>query len=216
VAVELSTESRGIEMADERYTMIGQTRLLLSGVVLPVALLAAACSSNAAPPHPSAESPRSPVGIEAPTETSSPGGRVTMADAKRCPVTLPTRFSPPPGVSADELFGSDDSYGNGRLWVGGLWPRGVIVARPDFIDQDGSVGMKFGWWRQVSGYLRITGRRLDAPAPPLRADVPAGYGRTGFQASGVYFPDQGCWEVTGKVGGTALTFVTFVIKQSTR
>jgi hypothetical protein len=131
-------------------------------------------------------------------------------------VTLPLPFSPPPGVSPDDLFGSDSSYGNGRLWVGGLWPKGVIVATPNFIDQDGSVGMKFGWWRQVSGYLRITGRRLDAPAPPLRADVSAGYGRTGFQASGVSFPTEGCWEVTGKVRQTTLTFVTFVIKQTAR
>lgn len=62
----------------------------------------------------------------------------------------------------------------------------------------------------------VTGRRLDAPAPPLRADVPAGYGRTGFQASGVSFRTEGCWEVTGKVRQTTLTFVTFVIKQTAR
>jgi hypothetical protein len=37
----------------------------------------------------------------------------------------------------------------------------------------------------------------------------------GFQASGVYFPTEGCWEVTGKVGTTSLTFVTVVIKQAT-
>jgi hypothetical protein len=202
------------EKADERHTMIGEARVLFIGAHLSAALLAAACSSDAARPHPSVESPTSSAGVVTPTETSNPG--VTMADAKRCPVTPPTPFSPPSGVSQDDLFGADDSYGNGRLWVGGLWPKGVIVATPDFIDQDGSVGMKFGWWRQVSGYLRVTGRRLDAPAPPLRADVPAGYGRTGFQASGVYFPDEGCWEVTGKVGRTTLTFVTFVIKQSAR
>src|SRR5262245_53995898 len=28
--------------------------------------------------------------------------------------------------------------------------------------------MKFGWLRGVSGQLKITGRRLDAEAPPLR------------------------------------------------
>jgi hypothetical protein len=214
--VELLSRSRRTRKADERDTMIGEARLLLSWVLLLVALLAAACSSDTGTPHPSAESPQSAVGIAAPTETSSPVGRVTMADAERCPVTLPTRFNPPPGVSADDLFGSDYSYGNGRLWVGGLWPKGVIAARPDFIEQDGSVGMKFGWWRQVSGSLQITGRRLDAPAPPLRADVPDGYGRTGFQASGVYFPNEGCWEVAGQVGGTTLTFVTFVIKHPAR
>jgi hypothetical protein len=90
-----------------------------------------------------------------------------------------------------------------------------IVVRPDFIERDGSVRMKFGWWRQVRGLLKITGRRLDALAPPLRSDVPSGYGMTGFQASGVHFPTEGCWEVTGTVGTTTLTFVAFVIKRAT-
>jgi hypothetical protein len=89
----------------------------------------------------------------------------------------------------------------------------VIVAPPDFVEPDGSIGMKFGWWRAVEGSLRIGGRRLDGPAPPLRADVPGGYGEMGFQSSGVYFPTEGCWEVTGTVGGTRLTFVTFVVER---
>ena len=112
------------------------------------------------------------------------------------------------------LFGSDYASGNGRLWVGGLWPSGVIQAGPRFINTDGSVGMKFGWWRNVRGHLRITGRRLDATAPPLRAHVPDGYGITGFQSSGVIFPTAGCWQVTGQAGTAKLTFVTMVIKQA--
>ena len=123
-------------------------------------------------------------------------------------MTLGSPFKPPPGVSPGQLFGAASSYGNGRLWVGGLAPKGVIVA--DFAEPDGSAGMKFGWWRQVSGRLTITGRRLDAPAGPLRSDVPSGYGMTGFQSSGVSFPTEGCWEVTGKVGATRLRFVTVV------
>ncbi len=118
-------------------------------------------------------------------------------------------------MAADALFGSESSYGNGRLWVGGLGPRGVIAARPAFIERDGSVGMKFGWWRRVTGDLTITGRRLDAPAPPARSHVPSGYGASGFQSSGVSFPTAGCWEVTGKVGTTTLTFVTRVVKRAT-
>jgi hypothetical protein len=95
--------------------------------------------------------------------------------------------------------------------VGGLWPGGVIDGT-GFVDADGAVGMKFGWWRAVPGKLRITGRRLDAAAPPARGDVPDGYGATGFQASGVTFPTEGCWEVTGRVAQTTLTFVTLVLK----
>jgi hypothetical protein len=150
------------------------------------------------------------VGVR--TGTASGAAGVAPGAAARCPVTWPSAAGPP-GASPDTFFGYDSSHGNGKLWVGGLWPNGVIDAGPEFVDPDGSVGMKFGWWRAVPGHLGIMGRRLDAAAPPLRADVPSGYGETGFQASGVTFPTEGCWEVTGKVGKTTLTFVTFVTKR---
>jgi len=60
------------------------------------------------------------------------------------------------------------------------------------------------------------GKRLDAPAPPLRAIIPEGYGDTGFQATGLIFPTEGCWEVTGEVGDTRVTFVTRVVKLGER
>ncbi len=135
----------------------------------------------------------------------------TLANAGECPVTRPG--AGPPGVSPDLFFGSGAAHGNGQLWVGGLWPDGVIVADARFVDEDGAVGMKFGWWRESAGELTITGRRLDGPAPPARGEVPSGYGSLGFQASGVIFPTEGCWESTGTVAGTSLTFVTFVRKQ---
>jgi len=74
--------------------------------------------------------------------------------------------------------------------------------------------MKFGWTRGegVRGKLKIHGRRLDAAAPPLRARIPDGYGETGFQATALIFPTEGCWEVTGEVGETRLTFVTRVVR----
>ncbi|MBA3779194.1 MAG: hypothetical protein H0X16_07850 [Chloroflexi bacterium] len=104
------------------------------------------------------------------------------------------------------------AFGNNDLWVGGLGDGGVILADSRFVKSDGSIGWKFGWWRIVSGTLTITGRRLDAHGPPPRASVPDGYGSRGFQATGVYFPTEGCWEVTGTVGGSELTFVTFVLR----
>ena len=61
-----------------------------------------------------------------------------------------------------------------------------------------------------------TREELDGSAPPLIADIPDGYGDTGFQSSGVIFPAEGCWEVTGKVGTTVLTFVTRVVKVRAR
>lgn len=53
----------------------------------------------------------------------------------------------------------------------------------------------------------VTGRRLDAPAPPLRFSVPDVYAQA-RQASNLYFPTEGCWQVTAKSGPSALRFVT--------
>jgi hypothetical protein len=75
---------------------------------------------------------------------------------------------------------------------------------------DGSIVAKLGWWRAVEGRLSIAGQRLDAAAPPLRADVPAGYGSSGFQATGLTFPTPGCWRVIGSAGRASLTFVVLV------
>jgi hypothetical protein len=81
------------------------------------------------------------------------------------------------------------------------------------IRADGTIEVKFGWYRREAGRrLRISGRRLDAPAPPLRAHIPSGYGAN-FQASGIIFPTQGCWTVTGRVGARRLTFITLVVKK---
>jgi hypothetical protein len=91
-----------------------------------------------------------------------------------------------------------------------------IVFRPHgagIIGPNGELGMKWAWWRGVAGYLTIEGRRLDAPAPPLIGEVPDGYGPRGFQPSGLVFPTVGCWEVTGRVGDSSLTFVTVVVKR---
>jgi hypothetical protein len=128
-----------------------------------------------------------------------------------CLVTTPN------GIAAGEPEPDPNSYGNAEISVGpfGLWPEGTVIFRPDgagFITRDGSLGMKFGWRRGISGPLTIEGRRLDATAPPLRAEVPHGYQQRGFQASYVIFPTPGCWEVTGRVSEASVTFVTRVVK----
>ena len=128
--------------------------------------------------------------------------------AVACPVTTPNG-STPPGEQP-----SPNYHSNGQLWTV-LWPDGQVIFEPSgpgSIEEDGSLGMKWAWWRSVAGQLTIEGRRLDAPAPPLRADIPKGYGESGFQATDLIFPSDGCWEVTGKVGQAELTFVTLVVK----
>lgn len=127
-----------------------------------------------------------------------------------CPVTLPNESVPPEATD----WGPDDSYGNGKLWTL-FWPYGVVLAQPEWVEGDGSIGVKWPWWRGVRGELKIEGRRLDNPAGPARADISPDYGLTGFQPSGIYFASEGCWEVTGRVGSASLTFVTLVAKAST-
>jgi hypothetical protein len=104
---------------------------------------------------------------------------------------------------------SNSTHGNGKLWTT-LPLDGKLLVKPD---KDGSLSEKFNWWRTIPGNLTISGRRLDGPGA-MRASIPAGYADIGYQASGIYFSSAGCWEVTGRVDDTKLTFVLEVrIKQ---
>jgi len=106
-----------------------------------------------------------------------------------------------------------DTYGNDALSTD-LFPNGVVEFSPrgpGFVLSDGSLMMKFPWWRKADAPLEITGRRLDATAPPLRVEI----GRSGdvhMVPTYIIFPTTGCWEVTGKVGEVSLVFVTKVVK----
>ena len=132
----------------------------------------------------------------------------STAITEACSVTTPNGNTPP-GRLPDPRY-----YGNGSLWTV-LSPGGKVVFQPPesgFPLPDGPLSIKLPWWRGVEGKLTIQGRRLDAPAPPLKAMIPEGYGNSGFQASGLIFPTTGCWEVTGRMGNTDLTFVILVVK----
>ena len=128
--------------------------------------------------------------------------RYAAAEGK-CKVTRANGSQPPDGN-----IGGPGVHGNGSLWVS-IGEYGSVVVND--AEPSGAVKTKFPWWRGVTGALRIEGRRLDGGAPPLTAEIPDGYGPTGFQASGVTFPTEGCWEVTGRAGGASLTFVTLVL-----
>jgi hypothetical protein len=126
--------------------------------------------------------------------------------------------SVPNGIVAGSSERQEWSYGNALLSVGGLRPDGTVVFKPGgagFMTRDGALGMKFGWTRAVRGTLHVSGRRLDAPAPPLAFEMNNGYGDIGFQASYLIFPTPGCWEVAAQVGereDSTITFVTKVVK----
>lgn len=128
-----------------------------------------------------------------------------------CPVTVPSApaFIPPapyPSVPPDRGF---------TFWHGtpGLWTRldttGVWKGRN-----------KLFWWSP--GFypmgppeaLKVTGRRLDAEAPPLpehwvtNAHVPEWGGWT--MLTMLDLPASGCWEVTGSYGADTISFVVWM------
>jgi hypothetical protein len=145
---------------------------------------------------------------------------VPAAAAAGCAVTIPNGSPLPPGGGS--ISTTDDTppatHGNGQLWVAYLSPNGVIVVREDYVRADGSIELKFPWARRIvetrtvdgvltgifAGELEIEVRRLDAAAPAARVRTnPQGV----HVGSLIEFPSTGCWEVTGRAGSDALTFV---------
>ena len=140
-------------------------------------------------------------------------GRTTAAaQTITCRVTIPPKD--PAANPASPSF----NYGNSRIRVSLYRRNGKLIAgrlagggKMATLNSDGSIDAKFGWWRAGSGKIKISGRRLDASAPPLRAHVPDGYG-PGFQATGLTFPTTGCWRVTGRYLESQISFTLLVSK----
>ena len=130
------------------------------------------------------------------------------------PPSAATCTTTQPLPAPKELVGGAVANGNGELWVVGLPPGGVIEIDPKNVAEDGSLYAKLGWFRAHRGDLHISGERVDAPAPPLRAESTPNAPDNGFEASGLTFSSQGCWKVTGRIGdGRPLSFVVFVVKR---
>jgi hypothetical protein len=131
-----------------------------------------------------------------------------------CSVTVPNGKFPVGYESGAMLSNHGNDDGTLFTW---LWEDGEVAFQPGGPGQISRAGlsMKWPWVRamDVQGLLIIVGRRLDAPAPPLRADIPGGNAFYGFTPTALIFPTVGCWEVTGRVGASSLTFVTLVERQ---
>jgi len=136
-----------------------------------------------------------------------------------CPVTTVAENIP---FTAPEPYSSNAPW-EGLFWFGtkGLWTAlstdGVWQGLPD---NPQGYTQKIMWWSdlfvledELQPALVVTGRRLDAEAPPLQF-----YGATNAMAgdiktamlTGVDFPTLGCWEVTGDYKKSQLTFVVWV------
>jgi hypothetical protein len=139
-------------------------------------------------------------------------------------IALPTGTAAPRATDCG-AFRKTASPTHSRLWT--VDQHGTWAAAPSFTNPDGSMWLKAPWFaagpagrasRGPHGTLTITGRRLDAEAPPLRAEARqvgvAGFGGSGVWAVVLTFPSEGCWAVTGRVERTTHTFRLLVSRDS--
>jgi hypothetical protein len=111
------------------------------------------------------------------------------------------------------------NYGNRRIAVA-LPPRATYLVVPEgepgmaWLQDDGWIRTKVGWWT-AHGKPRVTGRRIDAAAKPLRAEIGplSASANTTFYPSGLYFPSTGCWRITATAGGARLVATVKVVRQ---
>ena len=90
-----------------------------------------------------------------------------------------------------------------------IWASSWWAGENEGYSQAREGALKVGWFRPAGAELQITGRRLDAQAPPLEFHIPCCY-PTRFQVTGLYFPTEGCWEVRAKAADSELLFIVWV------
>jgi hypothetical protein len=138
-----------------------------------------------------------------------------------CPVTKRDQtslFLPPPPYRT--------KAGNGRFWFGTdrLWTNlpdnGILPELGDeMTSAHPTISEKVFWWRQ--GYdarleprprLRVTGKRIDSPAPPLEVSPTTNAFTQNIAAMlvGIGFPANGCWQISARYDDDELTFVIWV------
>lgn len=118
-----------------------------------------------------------------------------------CAESERVREEPPKDPDADRFgFGPWFVNADRTIWAGNLGAGAWVSGRR---------GNKVIWIRPQGTKLRIAGHRLDGDAPPLKAYIPCCY-PSGFQATGIVFPEPGCWEVKAKAGSSSLTFTVLI------
>jgi hypothetical protein len=134
-----------------------------------------------------------------------------------CPVTKPpTHPFVPPSPYPNETGPDGFWIGTNKLWMGlrldGTWQR--LPQWPD-----GTFRQKLFWWHE--GYnarrdprpsLKVTGKRLDSPAPPIQSEASNGWTDDAdhpFIVNGINLPSLGCWRITGHFEDAELSFVVW-------
>jgi hypothetical protein len=132
---------------------------------------------------------------------------VENTSASSCATTKPLWLKPPEDTAIPDapVFGHYFANEDRSILASAWW----IEDQEDYQLHITEEGIKMGWFRPVGAPLEITGQRLDGQAPPLRADIPGIY-PTRFQATGIYFPTEGCWEVNAKAEGSERSFVVWI------
>lgn len=139
-----------------------------------------------------------------PITPSAPPAESTSASA--CPLTEPVWAKPPDdsAVQGSPEYGYYFVNEDHSIWASAWW-----TGQEEYHLRVSEEGSKVGWFRPAGAALEITGQRIDAQAPPLEAHIPCCY-PTRFQATGLFFPTEGCWEVTAKAADSELSFVVWV------
>lgn len=142
-----------------------------------------------------------------PTTAASTSVATASPTTLACTITAPVLAEPPddPAVINSPAPGYYFINEDRSIWVSALPPDAGI----ENAWRAGDKGNKVGWFRPAGVDLEITGRRLDGPAATLVAEVPCCY-PTRFQATGLYFPFPGCWEVSAKAGDRTLSFTVWI------
>ena len=123
-----------------------------------------------------------------------------------CLLTNPLWVKPPEdsAVLDPPAFGDYFVNEDRSIWGSASW-----ATEEEFGLNVAGEWIKVGWFRPAGADLVITGKRLDGNAPPLDYETGCCY-PTRFQASGLYFPSTGCWEVTAKADDKELSFVVWI------
>ena len=184
----------------------------------------AVSATPSAPPSPTP----SPTPLPEPAATTAAGppaiaatglGQIHPDDPSTCPVTIPDPpFVPPKGfVSRPPAYYGAAWYGTAHLWTmldkrGERWHDLPV-------DADG-YGQKTFWWSadwpaadELEPAIRVSGRRLDGPAPPLTSLFPGTNASADFGTAmvvGVGVPTAGCWELNARYRETSLSVVVWV------
>ncbi len=116
-----------------------------------------------------------------------------------CHPTAAVMDAPPEDPSADR-FGDGPWYINDdrSIWAG--WQPLV----------SGRAGNRIMWIKPPGQKLKIAGRRIDGESSPLEVEKNDSYVSKGFEPNRLFFPEDGCWEVTAKAGKEELVFVVEV------